>query len=101
MNLPGNLKWVADAVEKSYRVDGKPVIIRSKEDEVLHGQQTIEMAAGIGVGLNAKAILNIDRSEFEASDLPEFCEAERQAWLTAKFPGGTTQVQPKPKSSRK
>jgi hypothetical protein len=84
MNLPENLKHVADTVVETYRA-GSPVIILDENERCLHGNETLQAIIQTGASLKA-TVIQIDRQEFEASDLPEICEAARMVWLEDGFP---------------
>jgi hypothetical protein len=58
-----------------------------KDENILHGIETLEMALYTRTKLNVLQIKGIDREEFEAGDLPAFCETERRTWLEGRFPG--------------
>ena len=84
-NVPKNLESLANEVVQSYR-EGKPVVVHAKDGGVLHGEETIRAIVDTGVPLDVLLIKNIDRQQFEGSDLPEICEAARQVWLEDNFP---------------
>jgi hypothetical protein len=85
MNLPENLKPLADKVVELYRA-GHPVVILDKDGQWLHGGETLQTIAQTGVPLEVAVIRGIDCQAFRASDLPEICEAVRLVWLKAGFP---------------
>lgn len=83
VNLPENLRLIAEKVLASYRA-GTPVVIIAKDEGILHGAETLQMiirSGSLSGGLQALVIRGIDREEFEVSDLPEICEAARDVWL--------------------
>lgn len=79
------LKPLADTVIKAYRA-GVPVIVLAKDGSVLHGEQTLRWIKETGAPINAVRIQGIDRQAFECCELPEICEAAREAWLADTFP---------------
>ena len=83
-NIPEKLRSLAERVLAAYQ-QGRPVVLFDKEGNVLHGKETLEVVAQTGARIETLRIGDIDRQEFETSDLPELCEAARQVWLEDKF----------------
>jgi hypothetical protein len=84
MNKPERQGDIATRARDSY-VSGSPVVIRATDGGVLHGEETLRTIADTGASLNVFVISDVDRREFEESDLPEFCEALRTVWLKDGF----------------
>jgi hypothetical protein len=80
VNVPVDLVWLVEVIQNSYR-NGHPVVITDKVGVVLHGMETLQATTDTGVQPELVKIENIDRDEFENSDLPEFAEAVRHLWL--------------------
>lgn len=79
------LKPLENTVIKAYRA-GVPVIVFARDGGVLHGEQTLRWIRETGASIKAVTILGIDRQAFEDCELPEICEAAREAWLAETFP---------------
>ena len=79
------LKPLADTVIKAYRA-GVPVIVLAKDGGILHGEQTLRWIRETGAPIKAVRIQGIDRRAFEGCELPDICEAAREAWLADTFP---------------
>jgi hypothetical protein len=65
---------------------GVPVIVLAKDGSILHGEQTLRWIKETGAPIKAVRIQGIDRQGFEGCELPEICEAAREAWLADTFP---------------
>jgi hypothetical protein len=79
------MKPLEATVIKAYRA-GVPVIVFAKDGSILHGEQTLRWIRETGAPIKAVKIEGIDREAFEAGELPEICEAAREAWLADTFP---------------
>ena len=79
------LKPLADTVIKAYRA-GVPVIVLAEDGGILHGEQTLRWIKETGAPIKAITIQGIDRRAFEGCELPEICDAARNAWLADTFP---------------
>ncbi len=79
------LKQLANNVIKAYRA-GVPVIVLATDGSILHGGQTLRWIRETGAPIKAIRIQGIDRQAFEGCELPDICEAAREAWLADTFP---------------
>lgn len=79
------LKPLAATVIKAYRA-GVPVVVYAKDGSILHGEQTLRWVKETGARIKAVKIEGINRQAFLAGELPEICEAAREAWLADNFP---------------
>ena len=79
------LKPLANTLIKAYCA-GVPVIFLAKDGSILHGEQTLRWIKETGAPIKAVRIQGIDRQGFEGCELPEICEAAREAWLADTFP---------------
>lgn len=79
------LKPLADTVIKAYRA-GIPFIVLAKDGSIPHGEQTLRWINETGAPIKAIRIQGIDRQAFEGCELPEICDAAREAWFADTFP---------------
>jgi hypothetical protein len=71
---------------RSYQPAGVPVIVLAKDGGILHGEQTLRWINETGAPIKAIRIQGIEREAFEGCELPEICDAAREAWLADTFP---------------
>jgi hypothetical protein len=74
----GNLDL--DAAVEAYS-KGIPVVVRSPDGGLLHGQETLEVIVSVGVPLECCVIRNISVDDFNNSDWPEVLEAARTVFM--------------------
>src|SRR2546430_2243272 len=65
---------------KAY-AEGHPVVVFSTEGALLHGEETCRAIVDAGVTLDATAVEDIPKVEFEATDWPEMLEAARRMFM--------------------
>ena len=74
------MKELAQTVIASYK-SGVPVIIFDEIGGILHGIETLETITAAQVPITCLTIRGVNQQSFEATNLPECCEAARLTWL--------------------
>ena len=67
------------AVEAYFR--GQPVVVRSSENNLLHGEETLKTIAGLDLPLNCFLVENVPQDKYDASEWPEILERLRQTYM--------------------
>jgi len=74
----GNLNLDA-AVEAYGR--GVPVVVLSTDEDLLHGEETLQVIARLGTALRFLTIRDVSVDDWKNSDWPEVLESARQVFM--------------------
>jgi hypothetical protein len=84
--IDDEFRWQAPLTQavEAYR-RGRPVVVQSSENHLLHGEETLRTIADLDLPLKCFTVQNVPQDKYDASDWPEILEAARRTYMEGKW----------------